>query len=106
MKKHSDYPKNIFADSEIATLILVGMCENGLELKDIGMHGDGLYYLRVCDKEVEIPEYYEKVFECRNWLKIYDDHKLAYDSNYDHNRFVVYRAGMTITIKAWSETRK
>lgn len=106
MKKHSDYEKNIFASSDIATLILAGMGNEKILLKGLGMESDGLYFLRVCDQDVEIPDYYKKVFECRNWLKIYDDHKLAYDSNYDHNRFEVYRAGMTITIKARSETRK
>lgn len=95
--------KNIFAHSDIATLILAGMGNEKILLKGLGMESDGLYFLRVCDQDVEIPDYYKKVWECRCWLKIYDDHGLAYFLNNEYNRFEVYQAGMTVLIKEWAE---
>lgn len=87
--------------SDIAALIAVGCGEDDLKTAAIDYGEDGGYSAYVCDEKTAIPDYYAKVFECRAWLKIYDDAGLMFDSTNSYsgfNRFAIYRAGSFGTI--------
>lgn len=98
-------------ESDYAALIAVGCGKDGLEVSEIYYEEDGYYCAYLCGEETEIPPYYLKVFECRSWLKIYDDTGLSFESDLHFNpfgprpnHFAIYRSGSYGTIiKMWKE---
>lgn len=113
MKSYKDCPVISLGYSDIATLIVVG-CRawhdgksSCLKLDEIHYGGDDFYdaYL-VTDKDVEIGNHYKKVFECESWLKIYDDDTCVFKSDYQYNRFEIYRAENFGTIIRCLKSRK
>lgn len=96
MKDHHDCKRINLGRSDIAALIAVGRDNGCLKTKPILFSENGSYSAYLCGKVTEIPDYYKKVFECRAWMKIYDDEGLVFDSirnSPDYNRFEIYRAG-------------
>jgi len=84
--------RKYIGSSDIASLILVGCGENGLELKELHFGEDGSYQAYIIDnKDVEIPSHYSLVAEFETWLKIYDDEELTQRFNAD--KIEIYRAG-------------
>lgn len=85
--------------SDIASLIAVGIGTDGnLNTKCIDFDEDASYkcYL-LCEKQ-NIPKHYKKVYEFKNWLKIYDDDGKTITLTADS--LEVYRAGaMGLLIK-------
>lgn len=104
MKSYKDCPIVSLGYSDIAALIAVGC---GLKLDEIHYGGDDFYeaYL-VTDEDIEIGSHYQKVFECESWLKIYDDDTCVFKSDFQYNRFEIYRAGNFGTIIRCLKTRK
>lgn len=95
MKSYDLYEKEFIGDSDIATLILVGMqgpdenCKLVSEFLDFGQ--DGRYHAYIVDEDAKIGSHYEKVTEFRSWLRIYDDADCTKDFSAD--KIVIYRAG-------------
>ena len=79
MKNYKDYEKKIIGASNIATLVAVGCCGNGLNTGMIQFGSDGVYSAYIVDQDAEIGEHYKKVYSFTDWLKIYDDEGLAFD---------------------------
>lgn len=91
-KSYKEFEKENIGASDIASLILVGPGESGLQLKELAFGEDGAYDAYMVDGEdVEIGSHYKEVFEFKNWLKIYDDDGLVYRTNAE--RIKIYRAG-------------
>lgn len=106
LENYHNCEKIRIGSSDIAALIAVGCGTEDLKTAAINYGEDGNYLAYICGGEIEIPSHYEKVFECRSWLKIYDDERLTFDSakHGDFNRFEVYRAGNFGTIiRMWKE---
>lgn len=94
MKFKTDYKENTiycFGSSDIATLILVGMKEEGLCSEFLNMGKDGSYKAYVIDETYEVPEHYELAYEFRNWLRVYDDDSLVRE--FQGKNIKVYRSG-------------
>jgi len=91
MKNYKDFEKVFIGDSDIASLILVGWSENGLKLFDLHFGEDGSYQAYIIDEDTEIPKHYSRVYECKSWLRIYDDIGLV--KEFDSNLIEIYRAG-------------
>lgn len=87
MKNYKEYPMMALGSSDIASLVARG-CDNLAEIK---MGGDGSYKAHYITEECEIPNHYEKVFECHHWIKIYDDDIMVADIRAD--KISLYRAG-------------
>lgn len=63
-----------------------------------GYDGSHKAYLMPWDEvAIPLPEYYEEVLHCENWLKIYDDNALT--AEIFGNMITVYRAGGTFVIR-------
>lgn len=81
MKDYNDYhnyEKRFIGDSDIASLILVGMNETGdLKTTTLNFGEDGSYSAYIIPKDVDVPGYYEKVEFFSDWMKIYDDDGLT-----------------------------
>lgn len=107
MKTYKDCKKISLGGSDYCSVIAVGCYDYGekhlgnqsLKMKDIHFGEDGGYEAYLVEGEdIVIGSHYEKVFECTSWLKIYDDYKCVFKSDYDFNRFEIYRAGNFGTI--------
>ena len=93
MKSYKDFEKRYIGTSDIATLILVGCGENGLNLQELDFGEDNSYSAYICNENnVEIGEHYKKISEFNYWLKIYDDEEKVIEFKAD--KIVVYRAAM------------
>lgn len=86
-KDYKGFPTLHLGESDVASLIARGF-DN---LAEIHMGGDGAYKAHYITEECEIPEHYEKVFECHTWLKIYDDEGVTAEICADSIQ--IYRAG-------------
>ena len=96
MKNYKDVEKTYIGSSDIARLTLVSPHKC-----DFLKYGeDGSYYAYVVDGETEIPESYELVFECKNWLWIFDDDGKQFecDASGWEQPIKVYRRGQFGTI--------
>lgn len=90
MKNYKDYEKKFIGASDIATLVAVGCCENGLKTGMIHFGSDGSYSAYIVDQDAEIAEHYKKVDSFTDWLKIYDDESMVF---YVHGKEInIYRA--------------
>lgn len=113
MKSYKNCPIVSLGYSDIATLIVVGCGawnkekSSCLKLDEIHYGGDDFYeaYL-VTEADAEIGSHYQKVFECNSRLKIYDDDTCVFKSDFQYNRFEIYRAGNFGTIIRCLKTRK
>lgn len=91
MRDYHDYEKKFIGSSDIAALIVVAPTKEGLSSKIIEFGEDGNYRAYIVDGEAEIESHYELVFECKSWLKIYDDEELTFKES--GSRFKIFRAG-------------
>lgn len=87
MKNYKDYEKVFIGGSNIASLTL----RSPIDATVLNFGEDNNYLAYVVDAEAEIGEHYKKVYECENWLKIYDDDGLVKEFKAD--KIEVYRAG-------------
>ena len=90
-KTYKDCPKIDIGSSDIATLILVGMGENGLQLSTLGFVEDGNYKAYFVPKGTTIGSHYRKVATFYSWMKIYDDDFLAFEIK--AKEVSIFRAG-------------
>lgn len=91
MKTYRDFTKKYIGASDIASLILVGCGDNGLNLKELSFGEDGSYHAYVVDENnVKIGSHYHKVAEFNSWMKIYDDEELV--KVFRAEKIIVYRA--------------
>lgn len=92
MKTYKDFEKQYIGSSDIASLILVGCAENGLQLTKLPFGEDGTYWAYIVDEnDVEIGAHYKEETTFRSWLKIYDDSEKTYEVSAKEIR--IYRAG-------------
>lgn len=98
-KTYKDFEKRYIGSSDIATIIAVGFDTDGKDgacIKTGAIHfgsdgGYSAYY--VDDASAEIGAHYEKVFECSNWLKVYDDNGLTLRVDEPGATISIYQAG-------------
>lgn len=86
MKNYKEQEKVTLGYSDIASVV----ARSPERAEAILFGADNKYYAYLVDWETEIPQYYNKVFECSSWLKIYDDEGLTLDLKGDS--FEIYRA--------------
>ena len=92
MKAYKDYETKIIGESDIATLILVGVeKENGLKLSTLNFGEDGVYKAYIVDENAIIGNHYTKIDTFNHWVRIYDDFGLTYKIQAEEIN--VYRAG-------------
>lgn len=89
MKNHHSYKVISIGASDIAELIVRGSGKVGT----IAFGQDGSYSAYIVDAECEIPSYYKQIFECKNWLMIYDDEGKTFSLDNYGKTFRVFRAG-------------
>lgn len=88
MRHYDDFRQVRLGSSDIASLTL--RAPRSSSILDFGI--DASYRAYLVDEEcVFIPLKYEKVFECKGWLKIYDDEGLS--QIIEANRIEVFRCG-------------
>lgn len=87
MKNYKDFEKVFIGDSDIASLTL----RSPMEATVLNFGEDNSYKAYIVEGNAEIGEHYDKVYECNNWLKIYDDDGLS--AEFDADYIAVYRAG-------------
>lgn len=94
-----NYKENVIelGYSDIASLIFRGPCK--AEVVNTG--SDGFYKGYIVDETIEIPEYYELVFETEHWLRVYDDLSLVV--NMSCRKFKIYNAGRSFIIQCAGE---
>lgn len=88
---HKAYGKLPLGYSDIASLILRSMNEDGQKLGILDFGGDGCYNAYIVDADAKIPERYSLVFKGHNWLWVYSDS--ARVAEFDGRLINVYRAG-------------
>ena len=96
---HHLYKKKLLGNSDIATLIAVGITPDNerksltdwLKTTTIHFGSDGHYEAYIVDDECDIPSHYSLVSEFKAWLKIYDDHECVY--RVDAKIIKVFQAG-------------
>ena len=87
MKNYKDCEQVFIGSSDIASLTL----RSPMEVTTLNFGKDGDYQAYVVDREAKIGDHYSKVYECEDWLKIYDDNELVREFKSD--TIEVYRAG-------------
>lgn len=92
MKAYKEYEKRIIGESDIATLILVGVeKENGLKLSTLNFGEEGVYKAYIVDENAIIGNHYTKIATFNKWVRIYDDFGLTYKIHAEEVN--VFRAG-------------
>lgn len=87
MKNYKEFKKEYIGNSDIASLVL----RAPMKLQELYFGEDASYYAYICDEICEIGNHYELVFECKHWLKIYDDTEMTKEFN--GKEIKVYKAG-------------
>ncbi len=87
MKSYKSFNKAFIGASDIASLT-VRSCG---KVAVLNFGSDGSYHAYIVKGEAEIGTHYELVFECENWLKVYDDCDLTYGCL--GKTIKIYRAG-------------
>lgn len=89
---YKDFYKIYLGESDIASIVLVGCQPQGGAKADLLYFGqDGFYKAYFVTEDIPIPEHYEKAFEFRSWLAIYDDNN--YSGCVKADKIEVYRTG-------------
>lgn len=100
MKSYKDYMKHTIGESDIASLVFVGIGKDGVESHIIKYQGDGIYSAYIIkrkeNEEVDIGDRYELVLSFTDWTRIYDD--FGKSAEYDGKVINIYRAGCYSTI--------
>lgn len=100
MKTYKDYTKRTIGESDIATLVLVGMGEDEVKSHILNYQGDETYSAYIIKRKenesVSIADHYELVSSFTNWIRIYDD--FGKSAEYDGKVINIYRAGGYSTI--------
>ena len=94
MKSYKDFEKITIGSSDIASLILVGVTENGVDSKILNFGQDddySAYIVAGYEDEVKIGNHYELRATFETWMKIYDDDGLV--RTFECDKICVYRAG-------------
>lgn len=91
MKTYKDFLRIFIGESDISTLIMVGMKDRNLHLQPLYFGSDGRYTAYIVTEPIEIPSYYEKIATFDTWLKIYDDETCIFQTQ--AKVINVYRAG-------------
>lgn len=92
MKNYKEYDIVSIGYSDISTLILAGLTQDGTLMTDALYFGeDGSYNAYLVDENAEIGEHYklEKIFY--HWVRFYDDEDMVREFKGDEIR--IYRAG-------------
>lgn len=93
-KKYKDFDKISIGSSDCASLVLVGITENGLESEILSFGQDDDYKAYIVagyEDDVEIGPHYELKATFEKWMKIYDDDGLV--KTFESYKIKVYRAG-------------
>ena len=89
MKNHHNCPKVSIGSSDLAELIVRGPGKVGT----LAFGEDGSYRAYIVDRDCDIPGYYKQVFECRNWIVVYDDEGKSFEIENHGSTYRVFRAG-------------
>lgn len=93
MKSYKEYGKWWIGESDIATLVCVGIDEkeDDIETFFLEFSGDGEYYAYIVDEEAEIGSHYKLVHTFTYWCRIYDDSSKTCEVS--GKKINIYRAG-------------
>lgn len=85
-KDHHQYKSHDLGFSDIATLVIETVSQDGLALEALPFGEDGRYSAYIVDAECEIPDTYERMIthEGRGWLRVYDDEMVTYRAKFEH----------------------
>ena len=92
MKSYKEYEKVYIGSSDIATLTIVALRDNGEQLAqtlDFGI--DSNYFAYLVDSNAYIGDHYKLTQRCRFWMKVFDDQELTLDLHAP--KINIYRAG-------------
>lgn len=90
MDRHN-YIKVDLGFSDEACLVVESLKEDyNIKLDLLRFEEDGNYYAYLCDEKVDIPDFYELVFEGKHWIRIYDNEGLTF--TFDGDDIKIYRA--------------
>lgn len=92
MKSYKEYDKIYIGSSDIATLTVVALREDGEQLAqtlDFGI--DSNYFAYLVDDNAHIGDHYKLVQTCKYWMKVFDDQELTLDLH--AATIKIYRAG-------------
>ena len=86
VKDHHPYKRQDLGFSDIATLVIETVSQDGLALEALDFGEDGRYSAYIVDMECEIPDTYERVIthDGRGWLRVYDDEMATYRATFEH----------------------
>ena len=92
MKSYREYERVYIGSSDIATLTVVALREDGEPLaQTLDFDIDSNYFAYLVDGEAKIGDHYKLVQCCKFWMKVFDDQELTLDL---HSPTIkVYRAG-------------
>lgn len=92
MKSYKEYEKVYIGSSDIATLTIVALRDNGQPLaQTLDFAIDSNYFAYIVDGEAKIGDHYKLTQTCRYWMKVFDDQELTLDL---HAPIInIYRAG-------------
>lgn len=77
MKTYKDFEKKYIGSSDIASLVLVGCGDNGVESQLLHFGHDDGYDAYIVDGDAEIGAHYELSASFSDWAKVYDDEGLC-----------------------------
>nr|DAU66757.1 MAG TPA: hypothetical protein [Caudoviricetes sp.] len=86
MKNYKNYNTQFIGSSDIASLTLRSPEDSYI----LNFGEDNAYTAYIVDENAEIGSHYVLKFECKNWLKIYDDDSLT--AKFEGKEIKVYRA--------------
>ena len=90
LKDHHCYKKTCIGMSDYSTLLVYGPCDDD-KAGVIHFGEDGTYTAYLVGEHCLIPDHYHLVYECRHWIKIYDDDGLTYEDSGNYV-FKIFRA--------------
>ena len=92
MKSYKEYKKVYIGSSDIATLTIVALRDNGEPLaQTLDFAIDSNYFAYIVDDKAQIGDHYKLVQTCRYWMKVFDDQELTLDLH--AQTIKIYRAG-------------
>lgn len=91
LKSYKEFDQEVIGDSDIASLIMIGIGMDGLRTQVLEFNQDGRYHAYIVKGKAKIGKHYRKVAEFNSWMKIYDDDTCT--GSFKAEKILVYRSG-------------